>query len=245
MPRPKLTYKGVISENEQIQLELDIQKYLGMSLIPKQRGNDESNFYVTVSSAGKADSNLYHATLALEKRPFVGELYFPMESGASYRQVIYDSLKGVDDLFKRQDMVTIRKDGSTKVDLNRSASECWKIATDGPLRYDTLLGFIESYRRNIIGRLITHSCASKLKLSKELTFERYKKRRKDDESDIEAAIYLASNNGEKALRDDYESMIGLLNVAVANCSLANDHEKAAKRALQNLENYGFYLTGTC
>ena len=80
MPRPKLTYKGVISDNEQMQLELDIRKYLGMSLIPKQHSNGESDFYVTVSSAGKADSNLYHAMLALEKLPFVGEFYFPMES---------------------------------------------------------------------------------------------------------------------------------------------------------------------
>jgi hypothetical protein len=110
------------------------------------------------------------------------------------------------------------------------------------LRYDTLLGFIDSYRRNIIGRLAAHSYASKLKGSKELTFERYKKRRKDDESDIEAAIYLVSNDGEKALRDDYESSIGLLNAALSNCSLTNDQEKVAKKALQNLENYGFYLT---
>ena len=242
MPRPKLTYKGVISENEQIQLELDIQKYLGMSLIPKQRGNDESNFYVTVSSAGKADSNLYHATLALEKRPFVGELYFPMESGASYRQVIYDSLKDVDGLFKRQDMVTIRKDGSTKIDRDLSASECWKIATDGLLRYDKLLGFIESYKRSLVGRLDAHSYASKLKRSTELTFERYKKKRKDDESDIEAAILLASKKGEKALRDDYEFALGLLNEAITGCSLTDGQEKAVSRASQNLENYGFYLT---
>lgn len=250
MANTRLTYIGIDApEDAKARIAVDAYRHLGMSKIPDRHGK---GLDMTISMSDKCaecrekcDSVIYNARVSLdgeeaERSPmdalnrFAGALYFPIPAGESYKRVIYEGMKKLDDLWGAVGLgIEISKDGIGSMELH--ASDAWAIMAES----DPVVA-VKDCTRKLVRRAISGISA---KLVVDLgekegnlvldIFKSYLNMYRD--VDIDAGITLAA--GDDAVKRRYNEELKKIGAS----AISDSQTLVLMEALQNLENYDFYL----